>query len=97
MRHSHAALGFTTKYTMLKYIQNKFLMIWTSITSSVFNELFQSQKRPRRGIYIIKDREYGQKTKNAQDHQLQDENVETNLTPATHRNQKYVYCKIWNM
>ena len=37
------------------------------------------------------------KPKNSQADQLQDDNVETNLTPATQRKQKYVYSKIWDM
>ena len=35
--------------------------------------------------------------KNAQAGQLQYVNLETNLIPATHRKQTYVYCKIWSM
>ena len=37
------------------------------------------------------------KTKNEQADQLQDDNVGTNVTPATHRNQKDVDWKKWYM
>ena len=60
MIHLHAALGFTTKSTILKAIWNKLILSWTSITANVVNDFLQSQKRPRRGILSIKDRESSQ-------------------------------------
>ena len=35
--------------------------------------------------------------KNAQYYLLQNENVETNLTPSTHIKQKVVYSEIWDI
>ena len=36
----HAALGFPTKYKILKDIRNKWLLSWPSITASVINKKF---------------------------------------------------------
>ena len=35
------------------------------------------------------------KPKNAQANQLQDENVDINITLVTHRKEKDLYCEIW--
>ena len=37
------------------------------------------------------------KPKNTQANQLQDENVEKNINPATHGKKKYMYCKFWDI
>ena len=36
------------------------------------------------------------KPQNIQADKLQDDNVEKNITPVTHRKQTDVYCKIWD-
>ena len=60
VRYLHAALGFPTKSTMLKAIQNKWLLSLPSITASVVNEFFQSHKIHRRSILSSRDRDSGQ-------------------------------------
>ena len=47
-------------------------------------------KKQRQGFWSTKPR-------NAQADQLKYDNMYTNITPYTHRKQKYVYCKIWYM
>ena len=94
VRYLHAALGFPTKSTILKTIQNKCLLSFPSIIASYVNAFLQSQKIPIRGIWISKDRDSVQQNqKNAQADQLKDDNIETNITPANHRKQKDLYCK----
>ena len=60
VRYLHAALGLPAKSTMRKAICKKILLSWQCITANVVNEFIWNQKRPRRGKYSSKEKDYGE-------------------------------------
>ena len=49
IRYLYAALGFTTKATMLKVVQNKWLSSWPGLIVKAVNEFFQESEETQKG------------------------------------------------